>query len=103
MNKDEKDIAIDLYDGEICWVDDNLRRLFSWLRVNNLADETLIVIVSDHGEEFLEHNGIGHGETLFQEVLRIPLIMSGPGIERGMIDSTYVGQFDLLLPLEGQA
>ncbi|MCK5116619.1 MAG: sulfatase [Candidatus Aegiribacteria sp.] len=96
LNKDEKDIAIDLYDGEICWVDDNLRRLFSWLRVNNLADETLIVIVSDHGEEFLEHNGIGHGETLFQEVLRIPLIMSGPGIERGMIDSTYVGQFDLL-------
>ena len=96
LNKEDLDIAIALYDGEICWVDDNLSRLFSWVRENNLGDETLIVITSDHGEEFLEHDWVLHGETLYQEVLRIPLIMSGPGIERGMIDSTFVGQFDLL-------
>lgn len=96
LNKSGKDIAIDLYDGEISWVDDNLSRLFGWVRENNLADETLIVVMSDHGEEFLEHDWVLHGKTLYQEVLHIPLIMSGPGIERGMIDSTYVGQFDLL-------
>ena len=96
LNKSGKDIAIDLYDGEISWVDDNLSRLFSWVRENNLSDETLIVVMSDHGEEFLEHDWVLHGETLYQEVLHIPLIMSGPGIERGHTDSTYVGQFDLL-------
>ena len=96
LNKGGRDIAIDLYDGEISWVDDNLSRLFSWVRENSLEDETLIVVISDHGEEFLEHDWVLHGETLFQEVLRIPLIMSGPGIERGTIDSTFVGQFDLL-------
>jgi arylsulfatase A-like enzyme len=53
-----------------------MRRLKStWL-----ADNTLIVITSDHGEEFGEHGGTGHGRTLHQEVLRVPLVIAAPGL-----------------------
>ncbi|MCD6588287.1 MAG: sulfatase [Candidatus Fermentibacteraceae bacterium] len=96
LNEDGRDLAIDLYDGEIKWVDDNLGRLFGWLRENHLEGETLVVIMADHGEEFLEHGWVLHGSTLYQEVLRVPLIMSGPGVEKNVIDSTFVGQFDVL-------
>lgn len=85
-----------LYNGEITWVDSNLGRLFSWMRTTGLSDNTLIVVTSDHGEEFLEHGGVDHGHTLYQELVHIPLIMSGPGISEGMVDSTTVGQFDIL-------
>ncbi len=96
LNAADRQLAIDMYDGEIRWVDDNLARLFAWLRANRLEDETLVVIMADHGEEFLEHGGVLHGETLYQEVLHVPLIMSGPGITPGLTDSTRVGQFDIL-------
>lgn len=96
LNRDGLPLAIDLYDGEIRWVDDSLSRLFAWLRRNGLEDETLVVVVSDHGEEFLEHGWVLHGNTLYQEALHVPLIMSGPGIEPGKVDSTWVGLFDIL-------
>ncbi|OPL18337.1 MAG: hypothetical protein AVO35_05695 [Candidatus Aegiribacteria sp. MLS_C] len=96
LNAEEVQTAIDMYDGEIRWVDDNLSRLFAWLRTNGLEGETMIVVMADHGEEFLEHGWVLHGTTLYQEVLHVPLIMSGPGIPAGVVDSTRVGQFDIL-------
>ncbi len=103
LNIDSVQAAIDLYDGEIGWVDDNLSRLFAWVRANGLEDETLIVIVADHGEEFLEHGWVLHGTSLYQEVLHVPLIMSGPGVEPGLVNPTRVGQFDLLPTLTAWA
>jgi len=96
LNPEDKDHLEALYDGEIAWVDDNLCRLFSWLRSSNLDENTLIIVTSDHGEEFLDHGWVDHGHTLYQELIHIPLIMSGPGIMEGIIDSSFVGQFDLL-------
>lgn len=87
---------LNLYDGEIAWVDYNLSRLFAWLRDNSLAENTLVVITSDHGEEFLDHGGIDHGHTLYQELIHVPLIMSGPGIGPGVVDPMPVGQYDIL-------
>ncbi len=87
---------IDLYDGEILWTDSQLSRLFSELRNRGLAENTLIIVVADHGEEFLEHNGWGHSHALWQEMLHVPLIISGPGIPEGFIDDLPTGQFDIL-------
>lgn len=95
LNPEDRDVLVSLYDGEIAWVDDNLRRLFGFLRNHGLSDETLIIVTSDHGEEFLEHGWINHGFTLHEEILHIPLVMAGPGIPAGAVDSTPVGQFDL--------
>ena len=73
---EEKDAAhlLDLYDAGIRQVDDELARLFGFLEDDGLLDDTLLVVLSDHGEEFLEHGSVLHGHTQFQEVVRVPLI-----------------------------
>ena len=63
-----------LYDGKIKYVDDYIGRLIERLKSLNLLDKTLIVITSDHGEEFFEHGLGGHGDHLYDEVLLVPLI-----------------------------
>ena len=69
--------AIDLYDGEIAYVDHQIGRLLGELRQQGRLENTVIVLTGDHGEEFREHRSMGHGVTLFQEVLRVPLIIAG--------------------------
>lgn len=74
----------DLYDAEIRQLDDVLAGLFQHLDESGLAESTLVIITSDHGEEFMEHGSLLHGRTYFQEVISIPLIMRGPGVPRGV-------------------
>ncbi len=87
---------VDLYDGEIRWTDQQLARLFAWLRETGRAETTVVMVTADHGEEFLDHGWIEHSVTLYQEVLHVPLLAAGPGIPRGAVDSTVVGQIDLV-------
>jgi arylsulfatase A-like enzyme len=67
-----------LYDGEILYMDTAVADLLQGLRNRGLYDRTLIVFLSDHGEEFFEHQGFSHGHTLFDELIRVPLILSMP-------------------------
>jgi arylsulfatase A-like enzyme len=67
-----------LYDGEVRYVDACVGRFLERLRSLGLYDETLIVFTSDHGEEFWEHGGFEHGHTLYQELLRVPLMVKAP-------------------------
>ena len=67
------------YDAEIAHVDESLRSLFSTLGETGLTDRTLVVLTSDHGEEFLEHDFVEHGWTLYEESLHVPLIFWAPG------------------------
>lgn len=66
----------DLYDSEINFTDDHLRALVEALPG---LDRTLLVITSDHGEEFLERGELGHGSSLYEEQVRVPLIVVPPG------------------------
>ena len=50
-----------------------------------MLDNTVIVFTSDHGEEFFEHGGCHHVETLYREVLHVPLLISAPGLPAGRI------------------
>jgi arylsulfatase A-like enzyme len=65
---------VDKYDGGILTLDTRLRSFFDALRERGFLENTLIVMTSDHGEEFFEHGGVSHGKTLYQEVLTIPLL-----------------------------
>ncbi len=85
-----------MYDSEIRWTDSQVSRLLVGMREMNLTDNTLIIVIADHGEEFMQHGDYGHGSNLYQESLHVPLILSGPGIESGTLISQNVGQFDLL-------
>ncbi len=71
----------DLYDGEIRWTDFHVGRVLDALERTGLARETLVVVLSDHGEELGDHGGTFHGHTLFDELTRVPLVIAGPGIE----------------------
>ncbi len=85
-----------LYDGEIAFTDVQIGRLIDSLDTMGLAEDLLVIIAADHGEEFYEHGGIEHGRTLYQEVTRVPLIISGPTIPMGVTSNTPVTQIDLL-------
>ncbi len=67
-----------LYEGEIHWTDTQVGRILDDLRAHGELDTTLVVLLSDHGDEFFEHGNIGHRRTLFEEVLKVPLIMRYP-------------------------
>ncbi|MCD4708102.1 MAG: sulfatase [Candidatus Sabulitectum sp.] len=96
LNIEDCQHLIDMYDGEILYVDNELSRLFSGIRQREIADSTLIIITSDHGEEFLEHGGVGHGHALYQEQIHVPLILSGPGINRGSISNIPAALYDIM-------
>ena len=69
-----------LYDGEIRYTDNEIGRLMTHLSETGLLGNTLMVVTSDHGEEFLEHGSWEHQKTLYEEVIRVPLVVSGPGV-----------------------
>ncbi len=70
--------ARDRYDGEIAFTDAQIGRLIAALRAKGMYDNTWFVVLSDHGEEFWEHGGEGHGTTLYDELIRIPCIVKPP-------------------------
>lgn len=67
-----------LYEGEVRGVDDNIGAVLEELRALELYDGALIAFTSDHGEEFWDHGAQGHGHTLFDELLHVPLIIKLP-------------------------
>lgn len=88
---------IDLYDGEIAFNDFHFGRLIDRLQQEGLYDDTMIVVLADHGEEFFEHGGWEHGKTLYEEQLRIPLLIKLPGLRgRGARVAGPAGQVDIL-------
>lgn len=68
-----------LHDAEISYHDYHLGQFLQRLESLGVADDTLFVITSDHGEEFLDHGSYGHGHSIFQELLGVPLIFHHPG------------------------
>ena len=87
----------DWYDGSIRGMDTELGRLDERLRTLDLDDDTLIVLMSDHGEEFLEHGRMFHGQTVYNELTQVPLIMRWPaGIPPGVVVDENVQLIDIM-------
>lgn len=77
-----------LYAAEVRWVDDAVGSLLAEMKRLGIYDDSLIVLLSDHGEELWEHGTIGHGHTLYDELLHVPLLVKLPGAGRkGEIDA----------------
>lgn len=81
-NVTAEDLAhlVALYDGEIAHTDHHLGKILCALDEMKIKEKTLVIIVSDHGEGFLEHGRLHHGNTLFEEAIHVPLIMRLPGV-----------------------
>jgi arylsulfatase len=68
-----------VYDEEIRFTDAGIGRLLDALEQHDLDDDTLVVVTADHGEEFFGRGWLGHTRTLYEEVIRVPLIVRAPG------------------------
>lgn len=96
-----RDHSVALYDGALRFADAEIGRLLDFFATAGLSDSTVVTIASDHGEAFWDrveleqalglnaHGqpgrfGVGHGHTLFQELVAVPLILNGPGVEAGV-------------------
>jgi arylsulfatase A-like enzyme len=73
------ELARDCYDDCIGYLDDRLGRLFDALDSKGLLENTLIIVTADHGELFGEHGAFGHGQELYRQVVRVPLLIVAPG------------------------
>ena len=78
---EEREWIRELYRGEARQVDQSIGVLLDTLETLGIYDESLIILTSDHGEEFWEHEGYEHGHTLYNELLWIPLILKLPQSE----------------------
>jgi arylsulfatase A-like enzyme/uncharacterized membrane protein YbhN (UPF0104 family) len=86
-----------LYDGEISYWDRELGKLLDALQTRGLYDELTIIVTSDHGEEFNEHGGFWHGTTLYDEQVRVPLLVKLPQSRRGgTVVRHWVQSIDLM-------
>ena len=95
----------DRYAAGIRQLDDVLGAVLAELEARGLAERTLVVVTSDHGEEFLEHGDVLHGRSQYEETLRIPLIFAGPGVPAGVRVSESASLVDVaptVLGLLGQ-
>ena len=83
------------YDGEIAYVDEQIERVFRALRTSGEWDRTLVIATSDHGESLGEHGELTHSYTLYDAVLKVPLILRGPGIPAARRVREVVSAIDL--------
>ncbi len=88
-------IMIGLYDAELSFTDSQIGRLITELSSRNATVNTVFIIVGGNGEEFLEHGGMGHGYTLYQEILNVPLIISGRNIPIA-VNNRLTAQTDIM-------
>jgi arylsulfatase A-like enzyme len=111
-----RDHKLALYDGAITFVDSQIRRLVDALEARGVLENSVIVIASDHGEEFWDHpefavkfeghtmkgGGGAHGHSMFGELLDVPLIFFGRGVPQGRVDR-QVRNLDILPTILGLA
>ena len=79
MSKRDLQHIIALYDGEIAWTDMHVGKILDDLDALGLREHTIVMLLSDHGEEFFEHHSKGHRHTLYDELIRVPLLVRYPG------------------------
>ncbi|HIL02644.1 MAG TPA: hypothetical protein EYG06_11180, partial [Myxococcales bacterium] len=84
-----------LYDAGIRQMDSEIARFLEFMENSNRSGDSIVMITSDHGEEFMEHGRLGHSISTHQQSLRVPLLVRGPGVPAGVRISTPVSLVDL--------
>ena len=85
---------VDRYDSEIAGADETLGRVVELMRARDPS--AVVIVTADHGEEFGDHGGRYHGTTLYEEQVRVPLVVAGPGLKAGRRVTAPVQTIDLL-------
>ncbi|MFH1278059.1 MAG: sulfatase [Candidatus Eisenbacteria bacterium] len=80
LSESDRDFLVALYDSEIRFLDGKIGELLETMERRGLLENTLVIVTADHGEEFLDHGLLRHGFQLYEETVRIPLVIGGPGL-----------------------
>jgi arylsulfatase A-like enzyme len=91
----EREHLISQYDGGIAYLDSRLGRLFARLKERGLYDDAMIVVTSDHGEEFGDRNSLDHGISVYHDEVNVPLIIKYPRQSEGRAVDEMVSQIDV--------
>jgi choline-sulfatase len=86
----------DPYAGEVAFVDEQIGVLLQRLESEGLDESTLVMAISDHGESLGDHGEYTHGVFLYDSTIRVPLLIAGPGIRRGVVEETLARSIDLM-------
>lgn len=82
--RDKVKVVKDIYADSLAYVDAQIGRLIEYLTHRGMMEESIIVVTGDHGQAFYEHDFAAHSNKLFEEVVRVPLIVYAPGLEGGV-------------------
>lgn len=99
----DKDFVHALYDGSVRYADYQVGVLLDELELRGLRDDTIVVVLSDHGEDLLDHGHVNHRSSLHDENIHVALMLRGPGVDPGVVDSPVglVDVFPTLSELSG--
>ena len=95
MSEEELTFLRDRYDEEVRFTDAAIGRLLDRLDRLKLSENTVVVFTADHGEEFRDHGWLGHTQSLYRELVHVPLVMRGPGLDSSRRFSAPVSAVDL--------
>lgn len=84
-----------LHAEEIAFTDSHIARVFEFIKNTPSLQNTTVIVTADHGEEFHEHGGIGHGVTLYDEVIHVPLLVWSPSKQVGKVVTRWVSTMDI--------
>lgn len=98
----ENEYLIALYDGEIAYLDSKVGEIVSYLKQNNLYDNSILILTADHGEHFGEHGHYSHVASLYQPIIHIPMIIKrAEGFKKGITSEKSSQLVDLLPTILG--
>jgi choline-sulfatase len=105
INDNDKAYLEALHDAEITGSDALFAGFIADLKKMGVYDTSVVVVVSDHGDQFYEHGSVGHGDTVYQELTHVPMIIRAPGLlPKGAVVEPDVEMMDMaptLLDLAG--
>jgi arylsulfatase A-like enzyme len=84
--REKKEIVKDIYADSLAYVDAQIARLFEYLKRKGIWDNTVIVLTGDHGQAFYEHGFASHASAIFNEVMKVPIVIRAPGLKPGIED-----------------
>lgn len=102
LTDEDIEYAESLYDCEILHNDYHFGEFIEFLKERGLYNDSIIIFIADHGEQFMEHGGLTHGTSIFNEEIHVPLIIKFPGTEfAGQRSDIYMSQVDVFSTILG--
>jgi len=95
VSKEEHRHLVNLYDGEVRYIDTVLGEFLDALEERGLRERSLVLVTADHGDAFGEHGYYGHPRRLHDELVHVPLLVAGPGFGKGERVEAPVGTIDV--------